>query len=128
VHTLPSLQFTGGWPHCPVAGSHRSWVQESPSAQSCALPMQVSEPPLGVRQVSPEVQASWSSHGLPRGSGVPTHCPEALQVSDSVQALPSSQGPPGRRGVPTHRPELWQLSATVHGSPSLQAVPAGRIA
>ena len=130
MHGFLSLQSTGGLLHCPVAGSQTSWVHGLPSPQSCALPTQAMGPPPGVRQASPEVQASWSSQGVPTERGAPAHCPEASQLSDWVQAFPSSQLDPAGWLVPKQPnvgPTAWQLSPVVQEFPSLQAEPAGML-
>src|SRR5260221_14784765 len=61
VQVLPSLQSTGGWLHCPVAGSQRSRVQRSASSQSFEAPRQTMDPSGAAWQVSPVVQALPSS-------------------------------------------------------------------
>src|SRR5713101_1036405 len=71
VHTLPSLQLTGGKAHCPVVGSQVSWVQGLLSLQVDATPWQMTAPAWDWAQASPEVQRLPSSQEAPAGRGVP---------------------------------------------------------
>jgi hypothetical protein len=121
VQASPSSQpapFVTAWlAHCPVPGSHVSFVHTLPSPQSFGVPgAQV--PPW---QLSPVVQALPSSHALPSCAGVWAQLPVGESHASWVHTLPSPQS----FGVPPVQLPAWQLSPTVQPSPSLHAVPLG---
>ena len=135
VQTFPSLQFGGGPPtHAPaaqvsavvqaspssqaaalfactqpVAGSHESLVQTSPSLQSGGAPPRHAP----AEQVSLVVQALSSSQGAVLLAC--THPATGLQES-SVQTSPSSQS----GGAPPRHAPPEQVSPVVQASPSSQ--------
>jgi hypothetical protein len=84
VHATPSLHETGVAVH-PVAGSHASAVQASPSSQLSASPG-VHAP---ARHTPKPVHASPSSHVAPAGSFACWH-PLAGSHESAVHWLPSS--------------------------------------
>src|SRR5205814_9391653 len=66
-------------------GSQVSVEQACPSLQLTAVPQ------APATQTLPVVQAFWSSHGSPSGSGVCTHWPFAAAQTSCVQGFLSSQ-------------------------------------
>src|SRR2546425_146020 len=116
VQGLASSHTIGVLTHAPVAGSHASEVQASPSAHF-DVPWQIG---LGLdgpwTQVSPVVQGSPSLQVVPAATGVKTQPPAAALHVSVVQGLPSSQ----ETVVKVQAPVAGSQVSVVHGLPSLQ--------
>jgi hypothetical protein len=123
VQALPSLQAipfgAAGVEHAPVAGSHvpATW-HASLGAHATGLPP--THAPLW--QLSVEVHALPSLHGVPFGAAGFEHTPVA--GSHVPIAWHASLAAHTTRFSPTHAPPR-QLSARVQAFPSLHAVPSG---